>query len=108
MDSEAGAWVREGQHSQDAAQDCKAHGEREAQGNWAFWVQTRDPHPGEGQFFCSPGGEGAPRQSKDQGAERELRLWGEADLGSSLTLPFTQYVTLGNLFSLSEPQFPYA
>ena len=58
MDSEAGAWVREGQHSQDAAQDCKAHGEREAQGNWAFWVQTRDPHPGEGQFFCSPGGGG--------------------------------------------------
>lgn len=31
-------------------------------------------------------GEGSPSQSKDQGGEEELRLWGEPDLGSSLAL----------------------
>lgn len=40
-------------------------------------------------------------QGKDQGEGEELRLWDKLDLGSSLALPLTKYVTLGKLVSQS-------
>lgn len=49
-------------------------------------------------------GEGSPGQSKAHGGEKELRLWGEPDLGSSLALPLKHEI-LGKLLSLSEPRF---
>lgn len=46
MKFEAEARVREGTDSKGLAQNRKARGEKEVQGNWAFWVQTGDPQPG--------------------------------------------------------------
>lgn len=53
-------------------------------------------------------GKRGPSRGKDEGGEKELRLQDEPDLGSSLALPLTKYVTLGKLLSLSELQFQKA
>lgn len=65
---------------------------------------TGDPHPGEGQFFCSHGERGL-RQSRGWGGGRELRLRGEPDLGFSLVLPLTKFVTLGDLLASQSLSF---
>lgn len=75
---------------------------------WPFWVQAGAPflrHAFLGHDHCgSLSGSGEPQGRARMGGM--LRLRGQPDLGSSLTLPPPRYVTLGKSVSLS-PRFPH-
>lgn len=72
--------------------DHGAHGGRDVQRKWPFWVQAGVPQPGEEQSFWGIISlrERSPSYSKDQRGEEELQL-----CGCSLALSLISYVTLG-------------